>query len=82
MTVKCLFDARKNKHNYYREIDCIEKLCEKLKNCAMEIINYEKREMIPLTDEETYLLNFKFYEEQEVCRICKKKFCFDESEKN
>ena len=31
MTMKCLLDATKNKHDYYREIDFIEKLCEKLK---------------------------------------------------
>ena len=30
--------------------------------------------MIPLTDEEN-----KSYEKQEVCHICKKKFCFDEN---
>ena len=29
--------------------NCIEKLCKKLKKCAMKIINYEKKEMIPLT---------------------------------
>ena len=33
--------------------------------------------MIPLTDEEN-----KFYEEQKVCHICKKEFCYDNNEKN
>ena len=33
--------------------------------------------MIPLTDEEA-----EFCEEQEVCYICKKKFCINEKEKN
>ena len=32
-----------------------------------KISNYEKKEMIPLTDEEN-----KFYEKQKVCYICKK----------
>ena len=53
MTVKCLFHATENKHDYYREIDCIEKFCEKLKDRATEIINYKEKEMIPLTDEES-----------------------------
>ena len=35
----------------------------------MKIINYEKKEMIPLTDEEN-----KSYEEQNVCHVCKKEF--------
>ena len=34
----------------------------------MKIVNYEKKEMIPLTDEET-----EFYEKQKVCHICKKR---------
>ena len=32
--------------------------------------------MIPLTDSEN-----KFYEEQEVCHICQKEFCYDKNEK-
>ena len=28
VTVKCLFDAAKSKHDYYREIDCMKKMCE------------------------------------------------------
>ena len=64
---------QKNKH-YYREWDCIKKLCKKLKDRAMEIINYEEKEMIQLTDEEN-----KSYEKQKVCHICKKEFCFDEN---
>ena len=47
----------------------MEKFCKDLKENAIEIINYEKKEMIPLTDEET-----EFYEKQKVCHICKKEF--------
>ena len=35
---------KENKLNYYRGIDCIEKLCKNLKEQAMKIINYEKKE--------------------------------------
>ena len=31
MTVKCLFDLAKSKHDYYRERDCIKK-CKKLRD--------------------------------------------------
>ena len=37
----------------------------------MEIINFEEKEMIPLINKE-----LKFYEQQKVCHICKKKFCY------
>ena len=49
MFTKCSFDKKENKLNYYRGKDCIEKLCKKLKECAMKIINYEEKDMIPLT---------------------------------
>ena len=39
MLTKCSFDAAENKLDYYRERDCIEKLCKKLKEHAMEIIS-------------------------------------------
>ena len=42
----------------------------------MKIINYEKKEMIPLTDEE-----IESFEKQKVCRICKKEFSTDKNDK-
>ena len=35
----------------YRGKDCIEKSCKNLKKHATKIINYEKKEMIPLSNE-------------------------------
>ena len=43
--------------------------CKDLKDQAMKVINCEKKEMIPLTDEEK-----ESYENQEICHICKKEF--------
>ena len=43
MLTKCLFNKKENKLDYYCEKDCIEKLCKKLKEHAMKIINYEKK---------------------------------------
>ena len=42
----------------------MERFCKYLREHAMKIINYEKKEMMPLTDEEDEL-----YEMQKVCYI-------------
>ena len=70
------FDSKQNKHRFYRGKDCIKRLCSDLKELGTKIINYEQKEMIPLTDKEN-----KFYEEQEKCYICRKEFCYDINEK-
>ena len=77
MFTSCSFDEKENKLNYYRGKDCIEKLCKKLKECAMKIINYEEKEMIPLTKKEK-----KSYKKQEACLISKEKFCVDKDDEN
>ena len=41
-----------HERKYYRGEDCMKIFCKDLKDQAMKIINYEKKEMIPLTDEE------------------------------
>ena len=74
---RCSFDKRENKLNYYRGKDCIEKLRKRLKEQAMEIINYEEKEMIPLTHWEN-----NYYKKQETCHICKEKFCMDKNDEN
>ena len=45
-----------------------------LRDQAMKIINYEKKEMMPLTNEEK-----ESYEKQRICYICKKEFCTDKN---
>ena len=77
MFTKCSFDEKENKVDYYREKNYIKELCKKLKNRAMKIINYEEKEMIPLTYEEN-----KSYKEQEACHICEEKFCVDKDDEN
>ena len=64
MFTSCSFHEKENKLNYYRGKDCIKKLCKKLKERAMKIINYAEKEMILLTHEEN-----KSYKEQEACHI-------------
>ena len=51
--------------------------CKDLREHPIRIVNYLKKEMTPLTDEEN-----KFYEEQEVCNICKKGFTIDNDKKH
>ena len=77
MLTKCSFDKKENKHDHYKGKDCIDKLCKKLKEHAMKIINYEKKEMMLLTDEEN-----RSYGEQDTCHVCKGKFCTDEDDEN
>ena len=55
----------------------MEIFCQDLRDQAMKIINYEKKEMIQLIDEET-----EFYEMQKVCYICEKEFCTDKNDEN
>ena len=78
---QCLQDVhfmkKKMRFITIEEIKCIEELCKKLKEQAMKIINYEEKEMIPLTKEEN-----NFYDEQEICYICKDKVCMDKNDKN
>ena len=57
----CSFDAIKNKQRFKKEH-------------AMEIINYEQKEMIPLTSEEN-----KYYQMQKLCHIYKKRNSTDKN---
>ena len=61
------FDSTKNKHYVYRGKDCAEHFCKKIKELGTEIINYEKKQIIPLTDE-----GIKSYEKQKQCHTCEK----------
>ena len=61
------FNESKNEQDYYRGKDCIEIFYKDLRDQEMKIINYEKKEMISLIDEET-----ESYEKQKVCYICEK----------
>ena len=67
MFTQCSFDTTKNKLDYYRGKNCI-KNCLDLREHATKIINYEKKEMIPLTKEEK-----RSHRTSIRCYICKKK---------
>ena len=63
----CPFDTTKNKFDYYRSKNCMKIFCLDLREHATKIINYEKKEMIPLAKKEK-----KMHHKQKVCHICKK----------
>ena len=52
----------------------MKKFCKDLKEHATKIINYEEKEMIPLTYKEN-----KSYKSQKVCYICQKEFSTDDA---
>ena len=70
------FDSRENKHSFYRGKDCIKKFGKELKRICIKIVNYEQKEMIPLTDKEK-----EYYEEQEKRHICQERFYNNKKEK-
>ena len=65
----CSFNELKNEWSYYRGKNCMEMFCKGLRNLAVKIIDYEKKEMIPLTNKET-----ESYEKQKGRHICEKGF--------
>ena len=73
---RCSFDRTKNKLDHYRVKNCMKNFCLDLREHVTKIINYEKKEMIPLTKKEE-----KKYNKQEVCYICRKGFSTDDSNK-
>ena len=72
----CLFDTAKSKLDYYRGKYCMKNFCLDLREHATKIINYEKKEMIPLTKTEK-----KKHNKQKICYICKNGFSTDDSNK-
>ena len=65
--------------DYMLFIWCIKKRAKLLQGKRLygkvKLINHEKKEIIPLTNDEK-----KFYGKQKVCYICKKEFCIDKND--
>ena len=68
----CSYEKLKIDGKYYRGEDCMVMLIKDLREQAMKVISYEKKEMIPLTNEEK-----KLYENQKICYIREKEFSTD-----
>ena len=76
LVTSCSFDISKYERKYYRGEDCMKILCRDLKEQALKIINYKKKEMISLTDEVK-----EIYENPKICHICEQNFCTNEKNK-
>ena len=72
----CSFHKSRNERKYYRGKDSMKIFSRDSKDQAMKIINYEKKEMISLTDKKK-----ESYENQIICHICEKEFCTDKNNK-
>ena len=73
---QCSFDTTKNKLDYYRGKNYMKNCFLDLREHAAKIINYEKKEMIPLTKEEK-----RAHCTSKRCYKCKKKFSTDDNNK-
>ena len=61
------FDHIKNKHTLFRGKDCMKKFCTSLREHEKNIIDLEKKKMLPLTKK------LKSYQDAKVCYICGKR---------
>ena len=73
---QCSFDTAKHKLDYCRGKNCMKNVFLDLREHATKIINYEKKEIIPLTKEEK-----RAHHTSRRCYICKKKFSTNDSNK-
>ena len=62
------FDDIENKHTLYCGKDCMKKFAESLREHAKNVIDFEKKKMLPLTKEES-----KSHQDAKVCYICGKR---------
>ena len=62
------FDDIESKHTLYRGKDYMKKFCSSLREHAINIIDFEKKKMLPLTKEE-----LKSHQDPKVSHICGKR---------
>ena len=63
------FNHIENKYPLYHGKDCVRKFCKSLREHAKNIIDFEKKKMLPLTKEEQCKI-----QDVKVCYICGKRF--------
>ena len=67
----------REKNTCYGGEFCMENYCKKMRELVMKIVNYEMKEMIPLTEDEN-----DYHDKQSKCFICNKRFCYDNDSKD
>ena len=55
----CLFESKE--HSFYRENDCIKTFCSELIELGTKVVNYEQKEMTPLTTMIFFFMKVKKY---------------------
>ena len=63
------FNHIENKYPLYHGKDCVRKFCKSLREHAKNIIDFEKKKMLPLTKEERCKI-----QDVKICYICGKRF--------
>ena len=66
MSTISYFRSIENKHDVYRGKDCMKKVCESLREHAMNIINFKNKKIKLLTKEQQ-----ESYENAKICYTCK-----------
>ena len=74
LVIHCLHTVHLIPGKNYRGKNCMKNFCLDLREHATEIINYEKKEIMPLTKEEK-----KMHWRQKKCYISKKRFSTDDN---
>ena len=67
MSILWAFDHKENKHTLYRGKDCMKKFCKSSREQVKNIINFQKKKMLPLTKGK-----LKSNQDAKVCYICRK----------
>ena len=62
------FDHIEDKHTLYCRKDCTKKFCTSLREHTKNVIDFEKKKMLPLTNEE-----LKSHQDAKECYICGKR---------
>ena len=68
MSASLALDGIENNYDVYKGRDCMKKFCECLKKQARKIINFKKKKIKLLANEQQ-----QSYEKTKICQICKKK---------
>ena len=81
MSAICVFDNIEKNHTLYHGEDYMKKFCTPLREHATYVINFEKKEILPLTNKELTL-----HQDATECYICRneflKRFANDTNDRN
>ena len=75
-SINVVNEYKDNYHTYYRGIDCMNQLSKELLKIGKEIINEEKKDTIPLTDDQKIK-----HEKSKRCYLCNEYFNTDKQSK-